>query len=158
MDAITMPSTKTLLSRLKADYPQFSFAKGDDFLWSSSENTIYYGDKVNAQPIFLLHELSHALLNHNNYSSDIQLITMERQAWDKTIELASVYGIAVTDDIIQANLDSYRDWMHSRSTCPKCQATGLQIKEKIYSCPACSHKWQVNEAKICALRRYNIQT
>jgi hypothetical protein len=158
MDVIIMPSTTTLLSRLKTDYPQFSFKPGDDFLWSSSDNTIYYNNKIENQSIFLLHELSHALLGHTNYTSDIQLITMERQAWDHTIKLATKYYVTISDDMVQSNLDSYRDWLHSRSTCPSCEATGLQIKDYTYTCPACSHKWQVNEARTCALRRYQVRT
>jgi predicted RNA-binding Zn-ribbon protein involved in translation (DUF1610 family) len=152
-----MPSTATLLSSLKSNYPQFSFKKGDNFLWSSSDNTIYYDNITENRSIFLLHELSHALLGHASYTSDIQLITMERQAWDYTIKLAPKFNITISNDIVQSNLDSYRDWLHTRSTCPACQATGLQTKEYTYKCPACGHKWQVNEARTCALRRYKRQ-
>jgi hypothetical protein len=154
MDVITMPSTISILANLKNKYPQFLFKPSNNFLWSSSDNTIYYDKKNNDQAIFLLHELSHALLGHANYDSDIKLITMERQAWDNTIILAQEYNIKVTDDFIQSNLDSYRDWLHSRSTCPKCQATGIQTKKYDYLCIVCSHKWRVNEARTCALRRY----
>jgi hypothetical protein len=153
-----MPSTTTLLSRLRISYPQFSFKLGDDFLWSSSDNTIYYNDDTDNQPIFLLHELSHALLGHANYDSDIQLMTMERQAWDCTVKLALSHDLTIPEQIIQSNLDSYRDWLHARSTCPGCGATGLQTKECNYKCSACSHEWQVNEARTCALRRYTVKT
>jgi len=153
-----MPSTTTLLSRLKSNYPQFSFKLGDDFLWSSSDNTIYYNGKIDNQPVFLLHELSHALLDHISYTSDIQLITMERQAWDHTMKLAPKYNVTISDDMVQSTLDSYRDWLHSRSTCPNCNATGLQTDNNTYTCLACNHKWQVNEARTCALRRYKIKT
>ena len=152
-----MPSTTTLLLRLKMDYPQFLFKLDDNFSWSSSDNTIYYNKKIDNQSVFLLHELSHALLGHTSYTNDIQLITMERQAWDYTIKLALSYNITIPDQIIQSTLDSYRDWLHSRSKCPKCQAIGLQIREYTYSCPACDHKWQVNEARTCALRRYELK-
>ena len=153
-----MHSTTTLLSLLKINYPQFSFKLGDDFLWSPPNSTIYYSNKLDNQPVFLLHELSHALLGHTNYTSDIQLITMERQAWDHTVKIAQLYNIAISDQIVQSNLDSYRDWLHLRSACPKCQSTGLQTKETTYKCPACGHRWQVNEARTCALRRYEIKT
>lgn len=149
-----MPSTTTLLSRLKTDYPQFSFKPSDNFLWSSSDNTIYYDDKNDNKHAFLLHELSHALIGHSNYDSDIQLIAIERQAWDRAKDLATSYGVTISDQIIQSTLDSYRDWLHARSTCPDCKATGLQI-ENNYVCPACNHRWHVNEARTCALRRYD---
>jgi len=152
-----MPSTISVLSRLKSNYPQFSFKLGDDFLWSSSDNTIYYDNIAENQSVFLLHELSHALLGHISYTHDIQLITMERQAWDYTVKLAPKYNVTISDDMVQSTLDSYRDWLHARSTCPNCKATGVQTKKFTYVCPACSHKWQVNEARTCALRRYNVK-
>ena len=158
MDAITMPSTTSILSQLKIDYPQFSFKKGDDFLWSSSDNTIYYDGTTNNRSIFLLHELSHAILGHTSYDRDIQLIAIERQAWDHTAGLAPLYGVIIPDDIVQSTLDGYRDWLHSRSTCPKCQATGMQIDRYTYKCPACGHNWRVNEARTCALRRYKTKS
>src|SRR5680860_138720 len=157
MDVIIMPSTTSVLSRLKNNYPQFSFKLGDDFLWSSSDNTIYYDNIAENQSVFLLHELSHALLGHISYTHDIQLITMERQAWDYTVKLAPKYNVTISDDMVQSTLDSYRDWLHARSTCPNCKATGAQTKKFTYVCSACSHKWQVNEARTCALRRYKVK-
>lgn len=157
MGAIIMLSTTSLLSRLKSDYPQFSFKLGDDFSWSSTDNAIYYRDGTNNDLAFLFHELSHAILGHTDYEQDIQLITMERQAWDYAVDLANSYNIAISDQIIQNTIDSYRDWLHMRSCCPKCKATGMQFEKNGYRCPACSHKWRVNEARLCALRRYKIK-
>ena len=151
-----MLSTTSVLQKLKANYPQFSFKQGDSFMWSPSENTIYYDDTADNQPIFLLHELSHAILGHASYDRDIQLVAMERQAWDYTANLAPTYDIEIPADIIQTNLDSYRDWIHERSTCVSCKATGIQTDKSDYSCPACNHKWRVNDARTCALRRYKL--
>jgi len=151
-----MPSTASLLKQLKSNYPQLSFKKGDHFLWSPSENAVYYCDKIRNQSILLLHELSHALLGHTSYESDIQLITMEREAWDYAIKLAPSYNIEAPSQVIESTLDSYRDWLHDRSTCPNCTATGLQVNKHSYQCPACNHQWRVNEARTCALRRYAI--
>ncbi len=155
MDVIIMPSTTLLLKQLKSNYPQFTFKKGNYFLWSPSENTIYYCDKSDNKPILLLHEISHALLGHADYNSDIQLITMEREAWDYAIKLAISYNVTMPTDVIESIIDSYRDWIHDRSTCPNCTATGLQINKHNYQCPACNHRWRVNEARTCALRRYS---
>ena len=82
---------------------------------------------------------------------------MEREAWDEVIKLAEKYNVSIDPKNIQLTLDTYRDWLHKRSTCPKCQANGVQDGAKSYQCVACSHKWRVNEARICALRRYNIK-
>jgi len=105
-------------------------------------------------PGLLLHELAHALLNHHNYKMDIELVSMERQAWDLAIELSKKYKIIIPDDLMQDHLDTYRDWMHLRSKCINCQATGVQKSNKTYQCPVCSSLWQANEARFCSLRRY----
>lgn len=154
MDVTIMPSTTSILASLRSKYPQFSFKPGDNFLWSSFDNTIYYDKKSSDLLVFLLHELSHALLGHNQYDRDIQLITMERQAWDYTVKLALKYSVTISNDVVQSTLDSYREWLHSRSTCPKCQATGMQTKENEYTCLVCNNIWRVNEARTRALRRY----
>lgn len=152
MAVIIMPSTASLISSLRNDYPQFSFQESDILAWSNSDNTIYYNATV---PDYLvLHELAHAILGHSNYRRDIELLAMEREAWHTSKSLAATYGVNLDDDIVQSNLDTYRDWLHSRSTCPKCCTTGLQTGPNTYSCPECRHNWRVNEARTCALRRY----
>ena len=158
MDVITMPSTALIIQNLKNKYPQFIFSPSDNFYWSYSDKTIFYNEKLPNFELFILHELAHAILQHNKYTQDIQLIAMERQAWDYTIKLAKSLKIKAPESIIQSSIDSYRDWMHSRSTCPKCTSTGLQIDKKNYKCPACDHVWAVNEARICSLKRYSLKT
>ncbi|MEP7205171.1 MAG: hypothetical protein ABI716_03195 [Candidatus Saccharibacteria bacterium] len=148
-----MPSTPSLILRLKADYPQFGFKPSDNFLWSPTEQTIYYiADEVGAG--FVLHELCHGILGHTGYDHDIELLAMEGAAWDKAVEISKRYALSIDGELIQSTLDTYRDWLHARSACPECRATGLQIKKQLYACPACQHSWRVNEARICALRRF----
>lgn len=149
-----MPSTRLLIKKLKIDFTQFSFQESDDFLWSPSNQTVFYVN-IEGGYAYLLHELSHGLLGHADYTRDVELLAMERTAWDKALILAKTYNEIIGSDIVEFNLDTYRDWLHSRSTCPNCQATGLQIKKRLYTCPACRHNWRVNDARICALRRYN---
>ena len=156
MDVTIMPSTASLILRLKADYPQFTFKPAGRFLWSPSEQTIYYTDEADSYG-FLLHELSHGLLGHADYGYDVELIAMERAAWDRAIGLAKNYDLAIDNELVQSTLDTYRDWLHARSTCPNCQATGLQTKKLNYTCPACRHNWRVNEARICGLKRSAIR-
>lgn len=155
MDVTTMPSIVSLIQKLKADYPTLLFVRGDDFSWSPSDQTIYYKAEAGSNA-FLLHELSHSLLHHSEYKRDIELIAMERAAWDKASELAGVYNQKIDESLVETTLDSYRDWLHARSTCPNCSATGLQTKKQTYTCPACNHSWRVNEARVCALRRFSI--
>jgi len=149
-----MPSTTSILQNLKNKYPNFKFEAGDDFHWSPSDNTIFYNKKSPDMAILLLHELSHALLSHDKYQHDIQLISLERQAWDYTRSLARGFEVEIPNNLIESTLDSYREWLHSRSTCPKCHSTGVQSDTKTYKCLVCSGNWSVNEAKTCALRRY----
>lgn len=164
-----MPSTASLIDNLAKDLPDISFKASDSFYWSPEEKTVYYIELPSGKndSLLLFHELGHALLGHQGYSRDVELLRMENDAWEKGLALAKEYPsqfklnepkeAEMVDNFVQSNLDTYRDWMHARSTCPACTATGFQVGPKEYSCPACSQKWSVNEAKICGLKRYKIK-
>lgn len=154
-----MQSTRSLIKRLREDFPGFTFESSDSFWWSASRQTIHFDPTAEHSTAYSLHELSHAILDHHGYEYDIDLVKLERDAWDyaKRI-LATEYNTTISTSIIQNNLDTYRDWLHARSECPSCEATGLQTKQRLYRCLACGHQWRVNEARICALRRYSLQT
>lgn len=151
-----MQSTTSIISALKTNYPQFSFIQSTSFWWSPPDKTVHYNPKSKDLMAFIFHELSHAVLNHKDCKSDIKLVTMERQAWDYAKILALFYKVNIPKSTIQSSLDSYRDWLHKRSTCPRCTATGIQNNVCQYSCVACSYSWQVNQAKKCKLRRYSL--
>jgi hypothetical protein len=143
-----------LLSKLKSDYSSFQFEASDEFRWSPEEATIYYDEQSNDSAT-LLHELSHAILDHTSYLKDIGLLELERDAWEYArTTLAPTYSVDIKEDLIQDSLDTYRDWLHARSVCPTCTATGIQVKQRAYRCIACGTVWQVNDARFCALRRY----
>lgn len=150
-----MPSTRLLLPKLRKDYPQLSFTSSDRFSWSPDEQTVYYDESDTENVNLLLHELAHGLLEHHDYSKDIELIAMEAEAWDKALELATIYNANIPDGTVQDTLDTYREWLHARSTCPACEATGYQSGKYDYACVACGHSWRVNEARVCALRRFS---
>lgn len=151
-----MDSTTYMITRLKADFPNLTFQASDVFLWSPSEKTVYY-DSSQLDEANLLHELSHAVLNHSSYAKDIQLLEMESQAWDYAKhQLAPQYNIQLEEDTIQEALDTYRNWLHQRSRCPNCDATGVESAKNNYICLACDHRWRVNDARTCALRRYSL--
>lgn len=154
-----MQSINSLIRRLVKDYPEYSFAKGAEFWWSATQKTIFYDPHATHSREYILHELSHALLNHTGYLHDIELVKLERDAWNYADSTLSVkYGITIDEDVVQDNLDTYRDWLHSRSTCPECETTGIEVRTHRYKCIACKHTWHVNEARLCALRRYLLQT
>jgi hypothetical protein len=140
--------------QLKSSFPNISFQIAKDFFWSPSEKTVYYDEKSDEIEL-LFHETGHALLGHSNFDSDIKLISMERDAWEKAQSIARDFNIEISDELVQENLDSYRDWLHKRSTCPDCSAVGMQTDKALFHCPACNNSWKVNPAINCALRRYN---
>lgn len=150
-----MPSLN--IADIKHDFPDINLEQGDDFSWSPSRQTITHPELHSAQDFCqLLHEIGHAKLKHTKYSRDIELIDMERSAWEYAAKLAPRYNISLnmTDDIVQDTLDTYREWLHVRSVCPECGAVGLQSSTDRYSCIHCQSQWRVNEARTCQLRRY----
>jgi hypothetical protein len=152
-----MPSMSALLDRLKAEYDSYTFIAGDSFAWNPTDHTITYDSD---DPLFearLLHELAHALLEHSEYVRDIDLIAMERDAWQKAkMELGHRYEVQINGDVVHHDMDTYRDWLHARSTCPHCGSNGIQVKHSIYRCVTCLKEWKVNEARMCQLRRYRL--
>ena len=151
-----MQSTRSLLNKLVSDYPEFKFVIQDEFLWSSRQKIIYINPDAPNTREYTLHELSHAILGHTGYKRDIDLIKLERDAWEHAKNvLGSLYGVKITKHLMEDNLETYRDWLYTRSICPDCQTTGIETREHKYRCLACNHVWNVNEARLCALRRYS---
>lgn len=151
-----MPAISSLVKQLANDFPAIHFVKADDFLWSPDTKTVSYTPGHPDADALLLHELGHALLDHNDYRRDVELLRLENDAWQKARELSITYDIAIAPDTQEDHLDTYRDWMHARSLCPSCGATGQQSDTAHYSCIACTGKWKVNEARVCSLRRYSV--
>ena len=158
MDVMTMP--EPLLPQIERDFPAFVFAPGEVFAWLPEKQTITHPAVTTDDDIAqLLHELSHGILQHTTYDRDIQLIDMEREAWKYAVETLApryAFSLAMDHDVVQDALDSYRDWLHERSTCPKCNAVGLEAAKHRYRCLHCQGEWRVNEAKQCQLRRYRV--
>ncbi len=153
MDATTMRSTSSLIHKLKSDFPNISFVRAEHFSWSPAKKVVSYNPKLSQVNEQLLHELSHGLLGHQAYRRDVELVALEAAAWDKAAELADEYHVAFREATAEENLDTYRDWLHARSTCPDCTATGYQTNATTYQCVACTQQWTVNEARLCGLRR-----
>lgn len=154
MAVISMPSTHSLVKTLQQDHPTISFVASDQYEWIPTTRTLQYRDESTGAPL-ILHELAHALLGHSSYKRDIELVRIEQEAWQHArTALASQYSIVIEEEVIEQSLDTYRSWLHQRSTCPHCTATGVQKERFIYNCAACGAQWRVNEAKLCALRRY----
>lgn len=145
-------SMQTLLVLLKEKLPGVSFEPGDTFFWSPEHSSITY--KCDSEPSCqsdwsLLHEASHALLEHQRYNNDVELLLMEVAAWKKAKELAKSFSVEISEDHIQDCLDTYRDWLHQRATCPRCSTVSLQVSTKKYRCHNCFATWSVSKARFC---------
>ncbi|HET9098058.1 MAG TPA: hypothetical protein VFN51_00390 [Candidatus Saccharimonadales bacterium] len=144
------------LSKLKELHPSLRFNAGDQFCWSPETNEIIY--KKNArgnQAIWsLLHETGHALLGHQTYQADFELIKLEVSAWEKACELAKSLDTIIDEDHIQDCLDTYRDWLYKRSICPGCSSKCLQQSDYVhYRCFNCHTVWRVTSNRFCRAYR-----
>ena len=127
-----------LLQKLKEGFPEFRFKNGKKFAFRPPK-TIVLGPVEPFSELLALHEVSHAILNHKSFRMDIERLRMENEAWDKAKELAKKYDIKVDEDFIQDELDTYRDWLHSKSKCKKCGLTCYQTLDGVYHCPRCEN-------------------
>lgn len=150
-----MPLPASILNKLEKRY-SVPLVAGDVFRYSPSEGTVYYA--ANDDSIdYLIHEMGHALLEHTTYTHDIELLSMERDAWKKAHEIAREIGISLNYQIEEEALDSYRDWLHQRSTCPTCKETGVQGADRDYTCISCGSTWAVTRQQTCRVYRKQIK-
>ncbi len=124
--------------KLESDFPEFRFKKGKKFAFRPPR-TIVLGPNEPFDELLALHEVSHAILGHKDFKTDARRLKMEMEAWEKAKELASLYDVEINDDLIQGELDTYRDWLHKKSRCPKCGLTRFQTRDGDYHCPRCEN-------------------
>ncbi len=144
---------------IQADHPQFRFVVSPYASWSPRDNEIRYTLSGIHAIASMLHELAHALLNHQTYQTDLDLLNKEVTAWEHATKLAERYSVTLDPDHIQDCLDTYRDWVHKRSTCPNCHANGLQTASiPRYSCINCGQQWRVSNSRFCRSYRRTAAT
>lgn len=121
------------------------------FYWSPKNQTIYYNDQQAdlAGKWALIHEAAHALLGHKDYQTDIGLLILEAEAWQKAQEISKNLGVKIDEQHIEDCLNTYRDWLYARSTCPTCMLNSLQIDANAYMCLNCSTRWTVSKSRFC---------
>lgn len=150
---------KQLINKLQVSFPDIRFKQADTFYWSPEKQTVFYvsqpGNSEN-NSWTLLHETAHGVLKHITYDSDIQLLQMESEAWERAQKLAKQFDIEISHDYIEDCLDSYRDWLHLRSTCPECDMRSLQKDSTHYQCYNCKHIWKVSESRMCRPYRLSV--
>ena len=128
--------TLTPIAYIKTDFPELTIRDGKKFAFRPPK-TVMVGPEEDFWELLLLHEVAHAVLRHKTFRLDAERLKMEAAAWDKATELAKIYGIEIDEDFVQNQLDTYRDWLHKKSRCPKCGLTRFQTPDGQYSCPRC---------------------
>ncbi len=151
----------SLLTQLKHDYAGLNFKASKQFCWSPKTDEILYNSEAlttQTGPWSLLHELGHAILEHHSYESDLELLQLEAGAWQKAQEIGQNYAVKIDENHIEDCLDTYRDWLHQRSACPRCSTRSLQQNSREYSCYNCGTTWTVSLSRFCRPYRRVKQT
>lgn len=127
-----------LIDKLKGDFPDFKFVTGKKFAFRPPK-TIVIGPEEPQSDLLLLHELGHAISGHRDFKVDVGRLKMEVEAWEKAQELADKYGVKFDMEVMEGELDTYRDWLHQKSRCPDCGLTRFETPDGIYHCPRCEN-------------------
>ena len=126
----------SLLSKLQNDYPHLIFKASTKFTFRPPRTILFNPADPNFTQL-ILHELGHATLKHFTFSTDLERLKMERAAWEQARSLSKIYHISLDDDLVESELDTYRNWLHQKSTCKKCGLTRYQTRDGRYHCPHC---------------------
>lgn len=146
-----MNSVDNLLPLLRADFPELTFIPGEDFHWSPRDNKITYTThhSIAEHGVWaLLHELAHATLGHVQYNNDFDLLKLESLTWQQARILGKKYHIKISSNHIQDCLDTYRDWLHDRACCPRCDVVSFQRSDNLYQCFNCKAIWKVPQSPL----------
>ena len=163
MVAMNSRGSMTTKNNLRKSYhdllPGVDFVAGKTFYWSPKDRRVHYDQaalETETGQWALLHEIAHAALDHADYHSDFQLLALEVAAWEEAKKLAATQDIRIDEEHIEDCLDTYRDWLYARSTCPTCRLNSLQINETTYNCPNCNTSWTVSLSRFC--RPYRLRS
>ncbi|MBQ6355310.1 hypothetical protein IJJ18_02745 [Candidatus Saccharibacteria bacterium] len=146
----TRNSLVNLLNYLETAYPNFRFKVGNRFKFCYPNQISLENPENSAIPpaffaLQTLHELGHALCKHKDYNTDVSRLKIERAAW----EAAKTAYEKLPDDLrntfkwdkdyVEDSLDTYRDWLHKKSTCKTCGLTCYQTPDGKWHCPRCEN-------------------
>lgn len=124
--------------QLREEYPNLCWRVGKKFAYRPPRTIVVEQNfEQDCYNLLVLHELGHALCEHKNYGTDAERLKMERQAWEKARELAKKYEVEYVEELVEEKLDSYREWLHQKSTCKRCGLTMYQKRNGGYFCPQC---------------------
>lgn len=126
----------TFFEQLRADCRDYRFRMGRKFAFRPPK-TVVIGPPEPYAELLALHEVSHAICKHRDFKVDVERLKMEVEAWEKARELADRYNVDYDEELVQRELDTYRDWLHQKSRCPHCGLTRFQTPDTRYHCPRC---------------------
>lgn len=150
---------ENIVKQLQHLQPEIIFVAGNSLHWSPEKLTITYRNDATDENVWgLLHEAGHAKLSHSHYSSDMELLQLEVAAWDEAERIALQLEHTIDPEHIQDCLDTYRDWLHQRSTCPRCGIVSFQEAAKGYYCYNCYKAWSVSASRFCRPYRLGAET
>lgn len=147
-----MQNLHSLINHCQNQLTDIKFIDSGNFYWSPKTKAIHYNGlalDTQAGQWALIHEMAHASLKHESYANDLGLLSLEVEAWQAAEKLSREAGISIDVDHIQECLNTYRDWLYARSTCPTCELNSLQIAETTYLCLNCSTRWNVSGSRFC---------
>ena len=151
----------TLIDQVVKAYPDLRFVADNAYYWSPADTTVHYNEeRLDSETGLwsLLHEVAHGVLGHTTYGTDYQLLAYEVEAWEKAIELGKIMSLSISNDHVEECLDSYREWLYARSTCPTCRLNSLQTEVNTYRCLNCDCVWRVSPSRFCRPYRTKSKT
>ncbi len=125
-----------LVERARGDFAELRFVAGRKFAFRPPRTVVIGPEEPNDSLLFL-HELGHVVSGHYAYRTDVARLRIEAEAWAAARKLAAEYEVEWDEDFAQEQLDSYRDWLHRKSRCPRCGLTRYQTPDGVYHCPKC---------------------
>ena len=126
-----------IITRLEADLPDLRFVFGRKFAFRAPRTIVVPDDFKESDSLLVLHEVGHALTGRFNFQTEAERLRIEVLAWGEARKLAEKYGVFVDEDLIQGELDTYRNWLHQKSRCPNCGLTRFQTPDGAFHCPRC---------------------
>lgn len=139
-DSLLSRANLDFLESLKSTYPDFTFRPGRKFLFRPPKSIRYLESDENFR-LLLLHELAHALLGHFTFSRSLERLEIERDAWEKTRKLCEIHHVPFDESLAEAELDTYRDWVHQKTLCKTCGSTCLEVNSESLFCPFCQRTY-----------------
>ena len=127
----------TFLAKIKSDYPDLKFLQGRKFAFRPPKTIVVGPLDKNDSSLLILHEIGHALSGHQTFKTEVGRLKMEVEAWEKARELCNIYGVEIDEELIESELDTYRNWLHQKSRCPLCGLTRFQTPDGVFHCPRC---------------------